>query len=357
MNMQKNKIAIIGHFGGTLSFTDGQTVKTKILYDELSKSTNWKIIKVDTFYKKTKPGKLLFQTISCLLTTRDIIVLLSGNGMNFYFPLLYFSTKLFGLRVYHDVIGGNLDKYIIKNPKYLKYLNSFEYNWVETQMLKRNIEKLGVNNCEVIPNFKRLRIVSPNDIYKDSIETFRFCTFSRVLKEKGIEDAINAVENINRVSGRIVCTLDIYGLIDSSYKSAFEEILMSTTQAISYKGIVSYERSVEVLKVYDALLFPTYWDGEGFPGTIVDAYSSGLPVIATDWNSNSELIENGKTGFIYNRNDNNALETTIKKYIFTEYDKRLEMKMHCLDRAKLFMPQMWIDKMIASIKNKGEKAR
>ena len=34
--------------------------------------------------------------------------------------------------------------------------------------------------------------------------TGSFCTFSRVMKEKGIEDAVRAIEDINSENGRIV---------------------------------------------------------------------------------------------------------------------------------------------------------
>ena len=35
MEANSKKIAIIGHFGGSENLLDGQTIKTKILYDEL----------------------------------------------------------------------------------------------------------------------------------------------------------------------------------------------------------------------------------------------------------------------------------------------------------------------------------
>ena len=60
MRTKTKKIGIIGHFGGTKNILDGQTIKTKILYDELSNATNWKIVKVDTYYKKKNPIKLFF---------------------------------------------------------------------------------------------------------------------------------------------------------------------------------------------------------------------------------------------------------------------------------------------------------
>ena len=120
--MSTKKIAIIGHFGGNENILDGQTVKTKILYEELSKATGWKIQKVDTYYKSKDPLRLVWQTVIALVTAKDIIVLLSGNGMKFYFPILSFASKAFGTRVYHDVIGGNLASYTEAYPKFKEYL-------------------------------------------------------------------------------------------------------------------------------------------------------------------------------------------------------------------------------------------
>ena len=297
--MKQRKVAIIGHFGGNENYTDGQTVKTKTLYNELSNATDWKISKIDTYFKSKKPITLLLETIRSIFTTRDIIVLLSGNGMKFYFPLLWLSTKLFRTRVYHDVIGGNLDTYIKKYPIFKMYLNEFKYNWVETELLRRKVESYGVTNCEVIPNFKRLNIVGESEFVKECKTPFAFCTFSRVMKEKGIEEAINAVESINKENGKVICTLDIYGMIDAEYRERFQKVLTMSTDAVRYKGVVPFDKSVETIKGYFALLFPTCWSGEGFPGTIVDAFSAGLPVIATNWNSNAELVENEVTGIIY----------------------------------------------------------
>lgn len=62
--------------------------------------------------------------------------------------------------------------------------------------------------------------------------------------------------------------------------------------------MVPFNQSTEVLKNYDALLFPTYYEGEGFAGTIIDAFAAGLPVIASDWKYNSEIIKQGITGVI-----------------------------------------------------------
>ena len=341
----RKRIAIIGHFGGNEEFLDGQTVKTKILFEELSKNTNWDIQKIDTYWKNKRPFSLLLKTLFVLFSKRDVIVLLSGNGMKFYFPILSFFAIFWKVRVFHDVIGGNLDKYVQKYPKFQKYLNSFAVNWVETEKLKKNLQECGVSNCDVIPNFKRLSIIAENRIPKEFGEPYCFCTFSRVMKEKGIEDAIDAVEKINAEQGRTMCALDIYGPIDDTYKNRFEEVMRSASDSIRYCGVVSFDQSVSTLKNYFALLFPTSWMGEGFPGTIVDAYSAGLPVIASNWSSNSELVKDGLNGFLYPTDVCDNLVGAIKRLISSKNDDIFEIKCNCLESAKKYQPGEYIAKI------------
>lgn len=343
--MDRRSVGIIGHFGGTEKLLDGQTIKTKILYEELKTASQWNLICVDTYYKRKKPVKLFIDTIKCLTHTKDVIILLSRNGMTVYFPLLHICKKIFRTRIYHDVIGGNLFQYTKKKPHFVTYLNSFQRNWVETQGLKDQLRQQGVLNCEVIPNFKRLHIVETTKV--NFQKPYKFCTFSRVMKEKGIEDAIHAIEAMNQQE-KNCCQLDIYGEIDEDYRERFENVLQQVSSAVSYRGIVSYKKSAETIQQYDALLFPTYWDGEGFPGTIIDAFCAGLPVIATDWNCNREIIENEKNGLLYPNDNIKNLEDAIL-WMIQNQDKIPEMKRNCIETAKKYQPDQYIKYIIREI--------
>jgi glycosyltransferase involved in cell wall biosynthesis len=73
------------------------------------------------------------------------------------------------------------------------------------------------------------------------------------------------------------------------------------------------QESYATLSEYSCMLFPTYWQGEGFPGVIIDAYIAGLPVIATGWNMNKEVVEVGKTGLIVPIQDAKALALAMLK--------------------------------------------
>lgn len=125
----------------------------------------------------------------------------------------------------------------------------------------------------------------------------KLCTFSRVLKEKGIEDAIEAVTYINEQNKREIFSLDIYGQIDDAYKGDFMMMQRNFPEYINYGGIIRFDRSTEVLRNYYALIFPTYYEGEGFAGTLIDAMAAGVPVIASDWKYNTEIVMRIQRGF------------------------------------------------------------
>lgn len=70
------------------------------------------------------------------------------------------------------------------------------------------------------------------------------------------------------------------------------------TQLSTYQGLLGKEEVYQTLSQYDVLVLPTWFSGEGYPGAIIEAYSLGMPVIATHWKSIPEIVENQKTGLL-----------------------------------------------------------
>ena len=169
-------------------------------------------------------------------------------------------------------------------------------------------------------------------------EQLRFCTFSRVMLEKGITDAILTVDKINKEKGKVIATLDVYGPIENSYKQDFERLCDEHADCVSYKGMADSAKSVEVLKDYFALLFPTRWKGEGFPGTILDAFASGVPVIASDWNANKELLMHAKTGMLYPSKDFSELFDAVK-WSVENVEQMLQMRINCREEYEKYTPE------------------
>ena len=186
----------------------------------------------------------------------------------------------------------------------------------------------------VMPNFKDLKILKESELVYHHTEPYSLCTFSRVMKEKGIEDAVNAVKTVNEQAGRIVYTLDIYGEVDSAQTEWFNELKSTFPSYIKYGERVPFDKSVEVLKNYFALLFPTYYEGEGFAGTLLDAMAAGVPVIASDWRYNPEIV-NEKTGYVYPVHDKHAFVATLIS-VANNPDLLLSKKSDCLKEAEKY---------------------
>ena len=46
------------------------------------------------------------------------------------------------------------------------------------------------------------------------------------------------------------------------------------------------------------MVLPTSHYTEGFPGTVLDAFIAGIPVIVTEWEYSREFVDDGITGFV-----------------------------------------------------------
>lgn len=349
------KIAVIGHFGFDTESLDGQTVKTKILTDALcdyfGKQDVWQ---VDTHKWKKHPFKFAFQVMSMVWKAENVLILPAHKGLRVIVPLLSAARGLRpGCKLHYCVIGGWLPQ-IIKTQKTLKkQLNTFDGIYVETKTMKKALEEQGFANIHVMPNCKKLTVLSPDELVYDHQEPYKLCTFSRVIKEKGIEDAVKAVNAANAYFGRTAYILDIFGQIDPGQKIWFEELQSSFSKDIRYGGIVPFDKSVDILKDYFALLFPTYYDGEGFAGTLLDAMASGVPVIASDWKYNSELIKEGRTGVLFPPRNWELLKEQLV-YAAKHPQKWSAMRQACLYEAKQYAPEEVISVLIDNIEEKDE---
>ena len=341
------KVGIIGHLGGQQSFTDGQTVKTKALVGGLRNKGYSDLIIADTYYMKKNPAVFLGQLIQVLLKTNKVIVLLSNRGRKMLFPLL--SKVSSKKKIYHYSIGGRLAQEAEKNPKYKAQISSFEANWVESKKIAQRLNELGVSNASYLPNFKCIKQLDASGLVSHSQEPYRFCMFSRVIPEKGVEDAMRAIRRVNENVGKLVATLDIYGPVEDTYSERFRWALKNIGGGYTeYRGIVPPNDSVTVLKEYYMLLFPTYWNGEGMPGTIIDALSAGLPIIARRWEFCDDMIDDMLTGLVYEFNQPEELERRIE-FAVENPTIIANMKKTCLDKALEYSEDCVIGRIIENI--------
>lgn len=333
---KKERIGIIGRVADGAEMYDGQTIVTRVIRDELETRLKTSVYCVDTYQYKQHAIRCLFRSFVCLFRCRHIFILLSNNGRRFFLPFLYYMNRIFRRRVYHRMIGGLFGQNVKEHPVWVKYLNSFVVNLAEGRSQVDALKAAGVHNAVETYNFRNVRIVEESEFPAYAAPPFRFCTFCRVTKAKGISDAIKAAMAIHAEKGGMV-SLDIYGPLEEDYRAEFETLLDQSVGAVRYMGSVPSEKSVDTLKRYFIHLFPTTWKGEGMPGTLVECFAAGLPTIATDWNYNAEILKEGKTGFCYDWRQPGLLEEKMRYCM--DHPERVENMRHaCIQEAHKYQP-------------------
>lgn len=331
------KVSVIGHFHSDI--LNGQTIKTEIVTEELEKALGKdQLRRFDTSGNKyLSLLKSPFLCFSALKASENVCIFPEHKGLRVLVPLLSIGNCLLHRKLHYVVIGGWLPEFLQKHWLLRHFLKRFRGIYVEAVSMKNALELLGLTNVFLFPNFKNIRVLSKDELVYNRQKPYRLCTFARVMKEKGQEDAIRAVEEINRERGEIVYTLDIYGSIFPEYLDRFNELQKTFPPYIRYQGVAPFDQTTAVIQNYFALLFPTYYEWEGFAGTLIDAFTAGVPVIATDWRYNPEIITDGKTGLLFETGHPEQLKKILQE-LAEAPDTLHRMKENCLQKATEFTP-------------------
>ena len=332
------KIGIWGQYGDGGKIADGQAVRTTIITRELQMRYGKDAVGiVNTNGWRKHPISFLWNSFMLVAKSRKVAIAPADNGYKIFVPLLMFINLFFKRDLIHIVIGGFLPALLEAKPKYIKLENKFSVIFVQTDNLLKDLAKLGVHNLRISSNPKRLNTRKKSDINLNNEESLKVCVLSRLNESKGVEVAINAVKIVNSRLLTGFIKLDLYGMIQPGFEDWLHDLLEKNKDFVEYKGILDFDKTVETLQSYFLMLFPTYYYGEGFPGNVVDAYNTGLPIIASDWLYNKDVIKNGRNGFLVPVKDSVAMANAIEN-LYNDRKLHYQMALNCIEDAAQYHP-------------------
>lgn len=138
--------------------------------------------------------------------------------------------------------------------------------------------------------------------------SFVFCLASRLVVDKGVGEAIKAFQKLQkdgRLSKRNI-QLAIYG--DGPDRQAFQQ-LASNNAAIKFYG--HQENAIERVRSADVFILPSYQ--EGLSIALLEATMLGKAIIASNVDSNPEIVTDGKTGLLVRVRDIESLRAAMHK--------------------------------------------
>ncbi|MDT3778179.1 glycosyltransferase [Nitrospira sp. MA-1] len=237
-----------------------------------------------------------------------VLVYASYHGILYLYPPLYLLCRLLRTRFCFYPVGGDfLDIYhsrpfwhrtLIRNT-----LFKSDVLFLQTQHLLDHFKSFGVDAIW-FPSGR----IKPKGIPASRHYSRRFIFLSRVCPEKGIDIIKEALEELENF------TIHVYGPLNS-----FDEELIRGW--VNYKGTVLPPDVLDTLGYYDVLILPTVYPREGYPGVIIEAYSIGMPVIATDWMAIPEIVQHEVSGILIKPWSAKALANAIRSIDDDKYTR------------------------------------
>lgn len=306
---------------------------------EYLKNKGWHIDIIDLSWRNYT-NKFLFIVkvysliIIKILFRKDKKVSFHGTTSDFtYFsPLVVFLSKIKGKRVTLRAFGGSFDLYyngltgVRKNIVHYAISNA-DYVFLQTKSLIK--EFLWLNNTIWLPTHRN---VEATDI-SDKTYSKKFVFLSHIKATKGVNAILEAITRLPEDY-----EIHLYGPL----KNYSPPKHLSKVFDKHYCGVVQPNEVLKTMKQYDVLLLPTYHEGEGYPGAILEAYSQGLPVISTHWRSIPEIVLDGKTGFLIKPKSVSELVEAIEKINPSNY---VQLALN----ANMFFKEFQRDKVLERI--------
>jgi glycosyltransferase involved in cell wall biosynthesis len=275
-----------------------------------------------------------FQLIVKLIRFRPHLVYftLSPVGSAFYRDALFCTIiKSFGVQILLHLHGKGIQA-AATSSSLKKAIYRYTFRKSEVIILAKSLA------TDLSPVFDGTPYVLPNgiptstdQINKEVTPTPSFLYLSNLVRSKGIEIFLYGIQQLNKKN--IAFKARIVGAL---YDVSLEEInrfidenkLTSKTEIL---GPLYGKEKQEILSQSDILVFPTYYQNEAFPLTILEAMREGLAVVASNNGAIPEMVDDGRTGFVIPMKD---LAATTEKMELLAEDATLRMEMGRKGREK-----------------------
>lgn len=150
-------------------------------------------------------------------------------------------------------------------------------------------------------------------------EVFSFLFIGRVMKAKGIDELLEAVQRLNEEG--LKCVLHLVGYLEENYVS---EIRRGCREG----WLVDHGMQKDVrpfIAAADCFVLPSWH--EGMANTNLESAASGRPVITTDIPGCREAVLNGKTGLLCEPRNADSLCSAMRRMRQTPREERARMGM------------------------------
>ncbi|HFI0557906.1 TPA: glycosyltransferase family 4 protein, partial [Streptococcus suis] len=231
----------------------------------------------------------------------------------------------------------NLYKYAFKGiPKVFFQNESNRDFFINHKIIKNSYSLIPGSGVNLIRFSEK---TYPND------SIIRFSFISRVMKEKGIEQYLEAAEYItNKYSNT---EFNIYGFCEQAYEEILKNLQAEGT--IRYHGMI--KDIAGVLETTNCLIHPSYYP-EGISNVLLEASAVGRPIITTDRPGCKEVIDDGVNGFLIQQKNSTDLIEKIENFLKLSTEEMSKLGQNARIKVeKEFDRQIVVEEYLKVVKN------
>ena len=275
---------------------------------------------------------ILIGSISTIFSKKKIIVVNAFVGLGYLYINNNFLTKILRL------ITNNILKLVSKKKNFFSvFQNLDDLNLFNSLKIVDNKRSFIIRGSGVDTNhFKPKKIKKKYDVI----------LHSRMLKDKGIFEFIEAIKNINKkkkISALLLGSPDDQNLASINKHKLENWNAKKIVDWISYK-----ENVVDYLHQSKISVLPSY--REGFPKSLLEAASCGLPIIATDVVGCKEICIDNFNGILIKKHDSNSIENAIKTILsdkkklksYSKNSRKLVLKHFCVKKISKEFTELYL---------------
>jgi len=248
-------------------------------------------------------------------------------------------------------------------------LNHVDTIVIESISLKKQFDFLDKEpNCVPVHNMVDASISERKPIVKRLIQNspIQILYLSNMLVDKGYLEVLEAC-HILKKSGKVKFVCNFCGdfiqtTSDLYHQKSSPEFLRNSFLAkirdenlegyVKYHGVVKGEVKLKLLNESHLFILPTRYLWEGQPVSILEAMASGIPVIATNYRSIPDQVQDGVTGFLL-REPNPAEIAEYVEELWVNPQKYTEMSQQAIRKFRDdFSPELRMEKMIGILYGK-----
>jgi glycosyltransferase involved in cell wall biosynthesis len=221
-------------------------------------------------------------------------------------------AKLFNKKVVVFIHGWDKEYEITVQKKPKQVLGSFyrtDAFLVLSSEFKDKLNEWGIG-CPIHLTTTKVDDALLNDfnLEKRSFNEINFLFLARIVNNKGIFEALDAIKEINNRGEKV--NLSVVGdgpALEEARQYAIDNMLHN----VDFKGRLDGDELAAEFRENNIYLFPSY-HGEGMPTSVLEAMAFGMPIVTTANAGLKDIFEDKKMGsFCEMRNTDNLVESTL----------------------------------------------